>query len=162
MHLNTPRTGSRQQLPGARLMKRTAAPAGAGRRRLTAATDAVTVPAGRRAARASTGLWAGIVLAAVAGAALIILAHGNLKAGDLTTNLGDAAAAVAYATGRPAARSSRSNTDGRGTSAESRVRFHTAARSITPTTALTRSRHTARRTSGAARSRPLSQRLARV
>ena len=49
---------------------------------------------------------------------------------------------------------SRSNTDGRGTSAESRVRFHTEARSITPTTALTRSRHTARRTSGAARSRP--------
>jgi hypothetical protein len=79
-------------------MKLTAAPAGAGRRRLTAATDAVTVPAGRRAARASTGLWAGIVLAAFAGAALTILARGNLKASDLTANLGTAAAAVAYAT----------------------------------------------------------------
>ena len=79
-------------------MKRTAAPAGADGQRLTAATDAITVPAGRRAARVSAGLWAGIVLAAFAGAALTILARGNLKASDLTANLGDAAAAVAYAT----------------------------------------------------------------
>ena len=79
-------------------MKRTAAPAGAGGQRLTAATDAITVPAGRRAARVSAGLWAGIVLAAFAGAALTILARGNLKASDLTANLGNAAAAVAYAT----------------------------------------------------------------
>ena len=79
-------------------MKLTAAPAGADGQRLTAATDAVTVPAGRRAARVSAGLWAGIVLAAFAGAALTILARGNLKASDLTANLGNAAAAVAYAT----------------------------------------------------------------
>jgi hypothetical protein len=79
-------------------MKRTAAPAGADGQRLTAATDAITVPAGRRAARVSTALWAGIVLAAFAGAALTILARGNLKASDLTASLGDAAAAVAYAT----------------------------------------------------------------
>ena len=79
-------------------MKLTAAPAGTDRQRLTAATDAITVPAGRRAARASAGLWAGIVLAAFAGAALTILARGNLKASDLTANLGNAAAAVAYAT----------------------------------------------------------------
>ena len=79
-------------------MKLTAAPAGADGQRLTAATDAVTVPAGRRAARVSTALWAGIVLAAFAGAALTILARGNLKASDLTASLGDAAAAVAYAT----------------------------------------------------------------
>ena len=79
-------------------MKLTAAPAGADRRRLTAATDAATAPAGRRAARASAALWAGIVLAASAGAALTILARGNLNAGDLTANLGNAAAAVAYAT----------------------------------------------------------------
>ena len=51
-------------------MKLTAAPAGADGQRRTAAADAITVPAGRRAARASTGLWAGIVLAAFAGAAL--------------------------------------------------------------------------------------------
>ena len=79
-------------------MKRTAAPASADGQRLTAATDAITVPAGRRAARVSAGLWAGIVLAAFAGAALTILARGNLKASDLTASLGDAAAAVAYAT----------------------------------------------------------------
>jgi hypothetical protein len=79
-------------------MKLTAAPAGADGQRLTAATDAITVPAGRRAARASTGLWAGIVLAAFAGAALTILARGDLKASDLTANVGVTAAAVAYAT----------------------------------------------------------------
>jgi hypothetical protein len=79
-------------------MKLTAAPAGTGRRRLTAATDAITVPAGRRAARVSAGLWAGILLAAFAGAALTLLARGNLKASDLTANLGNAASAAAYAT----------------------------------------------------------------
>jgi hypothetical protein len=79
-------------------MKLTAAPAGADGRRLTAATDAVTVPAGRRAARVSAGLWAGIVLAAFAGAALTILARGNLKASDLVANLGTTVAVVAYAT----------------------------------------------------------------
>ena len=79
-------------------MKVTAAPAGADGQRLTAATDAATAPAGRRAARVSAALWAGIVLAAFAGAALTILARGNLKASDLTANLGNAAAAVAYAT----------------------------------------------------------------
>jgi hypothetical protein len=79
-------------------MKRTAAPAGADGQRLTAATDAVTVPAGRRAARVSAGLWAALVLAAVAGAALTILARGNLEAGDLTANLGTTVAVVAYAT----------------------------------------------------------------
>jgi hypothetical protein len=84
-------------------MKLTAAPAGADGQRLTGATDAVTVPAGRRAARASTGLWAGIVLAAFAGAALTILARGNLKASDLTANLGTTAAVVATP---PSARSS--------------------------------------------------------
>ena len=47
-------------------MKLTAAPAGADGHRRTAATDAITVPAGRRAARVSAGLWAGIVLAAFA------------------------------------------------------------------------------------------------
>jgi hypothetical protein len=79
-------------------MKLTAAPAGPDGQRLTAATDAIIVPAGRRAARVSTGLWAGIVLAALAGAALTILARGNLKASDLTSNLANAPAAVAYAT----------------------------------------------------------------
>ena len=79
-------------------MKLTAAPAGADGQRRTAATDAVTVPAGQRATRVSAGLWAGIVLAAFAGAALTILVRGNLKASDLTANLGTTAAAVAYAT----------------------------------------------------------------
>jgi hypothetical protein len=79
-------------------MKVTAAPAGADGQRRTAATGAATAPAGRRAVRVSAGLWAGIVLAAFAGAALTILARGNLKASDLTANLGTAAAVVAYAT----------------------------------------------------------------
>jgi hypothetical protein len=48
--------------------------------------------------------------------------------------------------GRPAPRSSRSNTDGRGTSTASRVRSHTAAKSITLSSitlaaAVTRARH---------------------
>ena len=79
-------------------MKLTAAPAGPGGQRLTTAADAITVPAGRRAARASAGLWAALVLAAFAGAALTILARGNLKASDLTANLGTTVAVVAYAT----------------------------------------------------------------
>ena len=39
-----------------------------------------------------------MVLAAFAGAALALLARGNLKASDLTASLGSAAAVVAYAT----------------------------------------------------------------
>ena len=79
-------------------MKLTAAPADADGQRRTAATDAITVPAERRAARVSAGLWAALVLAAVAGAALTILARGNLNASDLTANLGTTVAVVAYAT----------------------------------------------------------------
>jgi hypothetical protein len=79
-------------------MKLTATPSAADGQRLTAASDAVTVPAGRRAARVSAGLWAAIGLAAFAGAALTILARGNLKASDLTANLGTTAAVLAYAT----------------------------------------------------------------
>ena len=79
-------------------MKPTAAPAGADGQRLTTGTDAVTVPAGRRAARVTAGLWVALVLAAFAGAALTLLARGNLKASDLTANLGTAVAVVAYAT----------------------------------------------------------------
>lgn len=79
-------------------MKLTATPPAADGQRLTAAADAVTVQAGRRAALVSTGLWAAIVLAAFAGAALTILARGNLKASDLVANLGTTAAVVAYAT----------------------------------------------------------------
>jgi hypothetical protein len=62
------------------------------------APDPGTVPAGRRAARASTGVWAALVLAAFAVAALAIVARGDLKATDLTASLGSAVAVVAYAT----------------------------------------------------------------
>ena len=55
-------------------------------------------PGPRRAAGAVTGLWAALVLAAFAGAALAIVARGDLKATDLTASLGSAAAVVAYAT----------------------------------------------------------------
>ena len=62
------------------------------------ALDMSTVPAGRRAVQASTGIWAVLVLAAFAGAALAIVARGDLKATDLTASLGNAVAVVAYAT----------------------------------------------------------------
>ena len=52
----------------------------------------------RRAAGASTGLWAALVLAAFAVAALAIVARGDLKASDLAASLGSAVAVVAYAT----------------------------------------------------------------
>jgi signal transduction histidine kinase len=60
--------------------------------------EASIVPAGRRAARASTVMWAALVLAAVTGAALAVVARGGLKASDLLSILGAAAAVVAYAT----------------------------------------------------------------
>jgi hypothetical protein len=52
----------------------------------------------RRTARGATGLWAAVVLAALAGVALTVLARGDLATGDLASNLGTSAAAVAYAT----------------------------------------------------------------
>ena len=52
----------------------------------------------RRAAGALIALWAMIVLAALAGAAMTIVAAGSLAHGDLVTNLGETASAAAYAT----------------------------------------------------------------
>jgi signal transduction histidine kinase len=72
--------------------------AGADEQRAAVAPEAGTVSAGRRAARISAGVWAAVVLAALAGAALTILARGSLKASDLFANLGAAVAVVAYAT----------------------------------------------------------------
>ncbi|MGI8452020.1 MAG: hypothetical protein ACR2MP_33525 [Streptosporangiaceae bacterium] len=51
----------------------------------------------RRAAGAVTGLQAAILLAALAGAALTIVAAGGLARGDLVSQLGETAAAAAYA-----------------------------------------------------------------
>jgi hypothetical protein len=62
------------------------------------APDPGTVPAGRRAAQASTVMWAALVLAASAEAALAVVARGGLKASDLVACLGAAVAVVAYAT----------------------------------------------------------------
>jgi hypothetical protein len=62
------------------------------------APDPGTVPAGRRAARASTVMWVALVLAAFAGAALAVVARGDLKASDLLSNLGTAVAVLAYGT----------------------------------------------------------------
>ncbi len=55
-------------------------------------------PGPRRAPDAITGLWAALVLAAFAGAAMAIVARGDLKPTDLTSSLGTAVAVVAYAT----------------------------------------------------------------
>ena len=52
----------------------------------------------RRATGAVTGLWAAVVLAALAGVALTIIARGDLSTGDLSSSLGTSAAAAAYAT----------------------------------------------------------------
>jgi len=52
----------------------------------------------RRVAGAVTGLWAAVVLAALAGVALTIVARGDLATGDLSSSLGTSAAAAAYAT----------------------------------------------------------------
>jgi hypothetical protein len=51
-----------------------------------------------RQARASTGLWAVLLLAAAAGVALTIAAWGDLSPGDLSSSLGTVASAAAYAT----------------------------------------------------------------
>jgi hypothetical protein len=80
------------------VVKLTAAARAAGAQHPSVGTGPAIVPAGRRAARVSTGLWAAIVLAALAGAVLTILARDNLKASDLVANLGTTAAVVAYAT----------------------------------------------------------------
>ena len=71
---------------------------GTGDQPAAVAPDPGTVPAGRRAARASTVMWAALVLAAFTGAALAVVARGGLKASDLLSNLGAAVAVVAYAT----------------------------------------------------------------
>jgi signal transduction histidine kinase len=60
------------------------------------APESGIVPAGRRAAWASAGAWAAVVLAALAGAALTILARDNLKPSDFIANLGSAVAVIAY------------------------------------------------------------------
>jgi hypothetical protein len=52
----------------------------------------------RRVAGAVTGVWAAAVLAALAGAAVTIVARGDLATGDLSSSLGPSAAAAAYAT----------------------------------------------------------------
>ena len=62
------------------------------------ALDITRVPAARRAVQVSSGFWAVLVLAAFAGAALAIVARGDLKATDLIASLGSAVAVVAYAT----------------------------------------------------------------
>ncbi len=63
-----------------------------------AALDPIAAPAPRRAAGAITGLWAAVLLAALAGAGMTIVARGDLAAGDLASNLGSTVAAAAYAT----------------------------------------------------------------
>ena len=49
-------------------------------------------------ARASTGLWAVVLLAAVATAGLTVVGRGDLAVGDLSSNLATAASAATYAT----------------------------------------------------------------
>jgi signal transduction histidine kinase len=71
---------------------------GTGDQPAAVAPDPGTVPAGRRAARASTVMWAALVLAAFTGAALAIVARHDLKASDLLSTLGAAVAVVAYGT----------------------------------------------------------------
>jgi hypothetical protein len=69
-------------------------PAAAGR----LAVPADHVPAGRRAARISAVMAAAVVLAAVAGVALTVVARAAFKSNDLVFNLIALASAMAYAT----------------------------------------------------------------
>ena len=61
------------------------------------ALDPIAAPGPRRAG-AITGLWAAVLLAALGGAAMTIVARDDLAVGDLSSNLGTATAAAAYAT----------------------------------------------------------------
>jgi signal transduction histidine kinase len=63
-----------------------------------AAADRPVPSVSRRAARASAGLRAALVLAALAGAALTLLARDDLTPNDLAFNLANLAAGAAYAT----------------------------------------------------------------
>jgi hypothetical protein len=74
---------------------------------MTATRETIAEPAspghpavspGPRAAGISAGVWAAMVLAALAGVALTFLARDALKGSDLIFNLAASAAAVAYAT----------------------------------------------------------------
>ena len=78
-------------------MKLTAAPASAEDRGAARPPESAA-PAPGRHTRVITGLWAVLVVAAFAVAALAIVARGDLKATDLTASLGSAVAVVAYAT----------------------------------------------------------------
>jgi signal transduction histidine kinase len=62
------------------------------------AAEPTRAPAGQRAMRAVTVLWAAVVLTAMGGAAVTLLARGDLAAGDLASNLALTVAVAAYAT----------------------------------------------------------------
>jgi hypothetical protein len=62
------------------------------------ALDRAAAPGPRRAAGVITGLWAAVLLAALAGAAMTIVWERDLARGDLANNLGATAAAAAFAT----------------------------------------------------------------
>jgi signal transduction histidine kinase len=78
------------------VMNLTAAPTSADGQAAALAPESGIVPAGRRAAQASAGAWAVVVLAALAVAALTILARADLKPSDFIANLGSTIAAIAY------------------------------------------------------------------
>ena len=87
-----PGTGPWRRVIPARLLPANAGGRGAAR------PPEPTAPAPGRYTRVITGLWAALVVAAFAGAALALVARGDLKATDLTASLGNAVAVVAYAT----------------------------------------------------------------
>ena len=78
-------------------MKVTAVPAGADGQTAGAQRPERVSHAGRSGTRLIDGSWAGVVVIAVAGAALTILAWGDFKANDAISNLGAAVSAVGYA-----------------------------------------------------------------
>ena len=78
-------------------MKLTAAPAGADGQTAGSQRPERVSHAGRSGTRLIDGSWAGVVVIAVAGAVLTILAWGDFKANDAISNLGAAVSAVGYA-----------------------------------------------------------------
>jgi len=79
-------------------VRRTAAPAGAEGEGAARPPEPAATAGRRPATRVITGLWATVVLAATATAAMTIVARDDLATGDLASNMLLTVAVVAYAT----------------------------------------------------------------
>ena len=79
-------------------MKLTTAPASAEDQGRAGPPERAAATARRPSSRVITGCWAAVLLAAIAGAALTLVAWGDLKPSDAVSNMGAPVAAAAWAT----------------------------------------------------------------